>query len=171
MWRRIVRWGGGLLIAFAAIQLLVTVAVRTKFPPFINAMRRLNRSMINPRMMERAGKAGSYAAVIRHRGRNTGAPYATPVLAEPTDEGFVVPLPYGTHVDWLKNVLASGEAAIEHDGTTYSVDHPELIPSAVAEPHVPAEFQERLRFYGVDHYLRVRIAVDEPAGDRTTVSV
>ncbi len=161
MWRRIVKWGGGLLIAVAAIQVLVTVAVRTKFPPFIDALRWLNRAVINPRVIERSGRPGSYASVIHHQGRQTGTPYSTPVVAEPTAEGFVVPLPYGTKVDWLQNVLASGRASIVSNGITYPVDHAELVPAAVAEPHIPAGFQERLRFYGVSHYLRVRHAVDE----------
>lgn len=40
---------------------------------------------------------------------------------------FVIPLPYGEGADWLTNVLASGEAAIEAKGGTYDVVRPEVI--------------------------------------------
>jgi hypothetical protein len=74
----------------------------------------------------------------------------------------VIPLPYGTTPDWLKNVLAEGSAVIVNEGNTYRVDRPELIPSAVAFADVPPKSQWSLRLYGVDHFLRVRL--EEPQG-------
>jgi hypothetical protein len=74
-------------------------------------------------------------------GRTSGRPYETPVEAFATDDGFLVALPYGPDTDWLKNVL---------------VDHPELVPTAVAAPHLPAKEQRNLRLFAVGQCLRVR---------------
>src|SRR3712207_665880 len=48
----------------------------------------------------------------------SGREYATPMWAVPATEGNVVSLPFGEGADWLKNVLAAGQATIENEGTT-----------------------------------------------------
>ena len=68
----------------------------------------------------------------------------------------MISLPYGPDTDWLKNVLASGSATIVDEGNTYGVDRPELVPTAVAAPHLPAKEQRTLRLFAVDQCLRVR---------------
>ena len=76
----------------------------------------------------------------------------------PIDDGFVVALPYGLSADWVKNVLASGSATIAHDGSSYDVDRPEVVPlSAVGQQFSPAD-QRAHRLFGVDQCLRVRRA-------------
>ncbi|HUH69305.1 MAG TPA: nitroreductase, partial [Mycobacterium sp.] len=57
-------------------------------------------------MLRLAGRKHWYASAIRHAGRRSGKQYATPVVADRVADGFVIPLPYGTRVDWLQNVLA-----------------------------------------------------------------
>ncbi|WP_179956878.1 hypothetical protein [Amycolatopsis anabasis] len=78
--------------------------------PLNNAMRASNECVLNPVMMRLAGRRHWYAAAIRHTGRRTGKEYATPVVAVRAGDGFIVPLPYGTGVNWLRDVLASGLA-------------------------------------------------------------
>jgi deazaflavin-dependent oxidoreductase (nitroreductase family) len=70
--------------------------------------------------------------VVRHVGRTTGRPFETPVQAVVTDDWFVIALPYGANTDWLKNVLATKSATIVREGTTYTVDRPEIVPMSVA---------------------------------------
>lgn len=156
MWRRIAQIVGGLFIALTALSILFMVSMRAKYPPVLTAVRRMNRALWNPRAMKTAGQPGAMAAVIRHIGRTSGTPYETPIGPYATDDGFVVALPYGSTPDWLKNVLAAGSAVIVHEGNTYRVDHPELIPSAVALGHVPRSEQWSLRLFGIDQFLRVR---------------
>lgn len=55
-------------------------------------------------------------AIVKHRGRNSGRGYRTPVMAFPTDNGFVFALTYGRDVDWLKNLLASDIGTLEYNG-------------------------------------------------------
>jgi hypothetical protein len=94
--------------------------------------------------------------VIKHRGRTSGTKYETPIGPFASDDGFVIPLPYGATADWVKNVLAEGSAVIVTEGEVYHVDHPELVSSDDAMPEIPAKYQWSLRLYNVDDFLRVR---------------
>jgi hypothetical protein len=78
-----------------------------------------------------------------------------------TEDGFVIALPYGPGTDWVRNVMASGSATIVHEGATYRVDHPEVIPVVTGAPYMPAKEQRGLRRFAVDRCLRVRRVVPE----------
>ena len=73
--------------------------------PLKNAVRVFNKRVLNPVMLSMAGRKHWYAAAIRHTGRRSSKRYVTPVLADRFADGFVIPLPHGTGVDWLRNVL------------------------------------------------------------------
>lgn len=137
--------------------------MRTKTPAVLRAVRRFNRAFTNPHAMRKAGTPGVRASIVRHVGRTSGRPYETPVETFATDDGFVIALPYGRDTDWLKNVFASGSATIVDDGTIYRVDQPQLVPTAVAVPHLPANEQRTLRLFAVDQCLRVRTVERENA--------
>ena len=62
----------------------------------------------------------------------------------------------GSGTDWLKNVLASGTAAIVHHGATYPVDQPEIVPMERARAYVPATLQRAHRLVHIEGCLRVR---------------
>ena len=125
-----------------------------KNPRVRDSVRSFNKHVLNPAMMALAGRRYWYAAVIRHTGRNSGKPYCTPVVAVTVSDGIVVPLPYGTGVDWLRNVLAAGSATITNKGRTYSVVRPEVIDAATAEPLLSARWRRTLHRWDVDNYVR-----------------
>ena len=158
MLRRIAKVFIGLFLACVAVLGLFMAVMRSKYPPALTAVRRFNRAVTNPRAMETAGQPGAMASVIRHVGRTSRTPYETPIGPVPTDDGFVTPLPYGLTPDWLKNVLAEGSAEIVHEGITYPVSDPEIIPSSVAFVYVPHSEQRALRAFAVDQFLQVRRA-------------
>lgn len=141
--------GGGLLLA------LFTLGFRAKFAPLHAAIRRFNRDVANPRQLQRAGQAGSWASVIHHVGRTTGTPYRTPVVALPTKDGFLFALPYGARADWVRNVVAAGSATLDHDGQTTHVARPRLVPAHEANDHLPRTQQQIHRIYGVEDFLVV----------------
>lgn len=169
MWRPIATFVVGLVLVLATIGIVFFVGMRTKSPFVLNTVRRFNRAFGNPYQMKRAGTPGAYASVIRHVGRKTGRSYATPVVPFATDDGFVIALPYGSRADWLKNVLASGSATIVHEGNTYRVDQPELVPTAEAAPYMPAKEQRGLRRFAVDRCLRVRLVEQDEASELESV--
>jgi hypothetical protein len=53
-------------------------------------------------------RAGNCLGGGRYRPARSGKDYATPVVADHVGDGIILPLPYGTGVDWLSSVLAAG---------------------------------------------------------------
>jgi deazaflavin-dependent oxidoreductase (nitroreductase family) len=147
---------GVLLIAVAIVLTVFAVGMRRKTPWVLNAVRLFARDLGNPRIMKKAGTPGAYASVIKHTGRRSGRSYATPVAAAVTDEGFAIATVYGTNTDWLKNVLADGRATIVHEGRTYPVDRPELVPLEEIEDAFERKELRTLHRYRVTTCLRLR---------------
>ena len=126
-------------------------------------IRLLNKRVLNPTMMTLAGRRHFYAAVLRHRGRRSGREYATPVVAVPVaGDAFVVPLPYGEEVDWLKNVLAAGRATMEARGETHEVAEPEVIDAAEAFPLLDERHRRTWRRFGIERFLRAKAVRRDP---------
>ena len=121
---------------------LFVIGMRTRHPLLLHPLFWLMRSRINPRSLRTAGTPGASASIIRHRGRVSGRDLETPVDVVQTDAAFLVALPYGTHANWVRNVLASGSAAVVHDGAVHAVEHPEIVPMhSVASAFTPADLR------------------------------
>jgi hypothetical protein len=101
------------------------------------------RAVSNPRQKRSAGGPGAYASVIRHTGRASGKPYETPVGAVATEDGFMI-------------ALASGSAVIVHEGHTYRVDRPQVLPIEAAAGYLSADDRRFHRLFGIHECLRVR---------------
>jgi hypothetical protein len=137
--------------------------MRTKSPRLLRRVRLFNRSVTNRLQRRSAGRPGSSASLMRHRGRTSGRAHETPLVPFPIEGGFVIPLPYGTDTDWLKNVLAHGSAVLVTDGRTYDVDRPEVIPTDTVGDAFPPSEKRTHRMFGVTHCVRLRGLVAEPA--------
>jgi hypothetical protein len=86
------------------------------------------------------------------------------VTAEPTADGYVIPLSYGEDVDWLKNVRASGRGTIEARDGTHVVGEPKVIDAEEAMAAVSARARLMYRAFGVERYLKMkRLAEEESA--------
>lgn len=157
---------GVLIVGLAVIGLVYVLGMRAKSSLVLTPLIRFQRAFINPRQMRSAGTPGAYAAVIRHRGRTSGRSYETPVGAVATDDGFVVGLVYGSRANWVQNVLASGTATIVHEGHTYEVDQPEIVPMRAVEAQFAAGDQRGFRWLAVDEALRVRRVEFGGVGER-----
>jgi len=131
-------------------------------PRVRDAVRTFNRYVLNPVMLGLAGRRFWYASVIRHTGRNSGRCYRTPVVVKKVPGGVVVPLPYGTKVDWLRNVLAAGHATIDAHGRTYDVIEPRVIDARTAEPQLSARDRWVFRRAKVDNYVAFAVAGQPP---------
>ncbi len=79
-----------------------------------------------------AGRRHSPYARLEHVGRRSGRSYTTPVGAFPYGDGFVIGLSYGADVDWCRNVMAAGHAAVQWHGETFGLERPEIIPMSPA---------------------------------------
>jgi len=123
-----------------------------------DAVREFNKHVLNPVMMQLAGHKHWYAAIIRHTGRRSGKSYATPVVADRVTDGFILPLPYGTGVDWLRNVLAAGKATVTVSGQTYDVVEPEIIDAATASPQLSPRRRRAFARFGIDNFVKIKLA-------------
>jgi deazaflavin-dependent oxidoreductase (nitroreductase family) len=145
-----------LLVGVSAIAFGFVLGMRAKSRPVVDAGIWFTRSVANPLAMKSAGTPGASASVIRHRGRKSGLAYETPVGAVPADDGFVIALPYGERADWPRNVLASGRATIGHEGHSYEVDQPEIVPMRTVENCFSDSDRRSFRLFRVNQCLRVR---------------
>lgn len=108
-----------------------------------------------------AGGARSRWGLIEHVGRTSGHLYRTPVSPRPIEGGYELPLPYGTDVDWVRNVLASGQARIQFHDTIVELDQPEIVEAqdALSLPDAVRGTAQRLGY----HYLRLHTVAEMPA--------
>ena len=108
----------------------------------------------------RRSGTGSQGPHRRQRGQGV---YSTAVWAHRVGESFWVGLPYGTDVDWLRNVRAAGGCEIEHDGVRHRVVDPVVLPLTEL-PAALGRDRTMLRLMGVRAALRVDIeAAERPA--------
>ncbi|WP_020015950.1 nitroreductase family deazaflavin-dependent oxidoreductase [Promicromonospora sukumoe] len=143
-----------LVLGLACFTALVLV-MRTKNPRGLAVVRRFNRRFTNRRTLRHAGEAGSSNDLIRHVGRRSGMRYATPIGVYPMGDDFLVYLPYGSGVDWLRNVRAAGSAELRVDGQTYVVT-PEIVEPAAALPYLSAADRRVARLFRVTDFLALR---------------
>ena len=147
---------GALILTMAAIGVVFVLGMRTRSPLVLGAVIWLTKHVFNPIGMKTAGQPGAYAARIIHRGRTSGRMYETPVGAVATADGFLISLPYGLKSNWLRNVLASGSATLVHEGHTYQVDQPEMIPLQSVEKAFGSSDQTMHSVFGLTEVLRLR---------------
>ena len=105
----------------------------------------------------RGARRSGLGAAVHHVGRRSGTPYATPVIAHRSAHEVFVPLPYGTDVDWLRNLLAAGRGAIDLDGSTFDLDRPEVVPIGEVEGLLPVSMRRIVRMNGTREAVRMRI--------------
>jgi deazaflavin-dependent oxidoreductase (nitroreductase family) len=129
------------------------------------AMRVFNKHVLNPVMLMAAGRGGFYASVINHTGRRSGRHYHTPVVAERVADGFVVPLIYGEHVDWLQNLRVHGSGTMRHAGRTYTVEMPIVVDAATAEAELPPRRRRVFERFGVKSFVHLNLASADVSSD------
>jgi deazaflavin-dependent oxidoreductase (nitroreductase family) len=95
-------------------------------------------------------------AIVRHTGRTSGKPYATPVVARPTPDGFLIPLPFGDATQWAKNLFAAGDGSIRFAGREHRIEEPRIISLEEASAHLPLAIRFSSRRLGIVQWVSVR---------------
>jgi deazaflavin-dependent oxidoreductase (nitroreductase family) len=75
-------------------------------------------------------------AVIRHRGRSSGKDYETIVSAYRKGSVLAIGLVHGK-TNWVKNVLAAGEADIRVGRKDLHLVNPRVLPVGTVDPALP----------------------------------
>ncbi|GAA4607267.1 hypothetical protein BJY16_006241 [Actinoplanes octamycinicus] len=117
------------------------------------AVRQFTKHVLNPAMRKVAGRRHWYAAALHHIGRTSGRAYLTPVVAEPVPGGFIIPMPYGTGVDWLGNLRAAGRGTIDLHGRRSTITGFQVIGPDVALPRVRPARRRVWRRLNVKEFL------------------
>lgn len=121
----------------------------------LNQVRYFNRRYFNPFSLSFAGRPYSFWSVILHTGRSSGKEYMTPIVADRQDGCFVIPLPYGRQVDWLKNIMAAARCELIYHGKVYRASQPEVISLEEGIGAFPGITQTLLRQSDTDAFLRL----------------
>jgi deazaflavin-dependent oxidoreductase (nitroreductase family) len=151
------------LAVVAVVGLVFVVGMRRQWPPVRAAIIWLGKVGFNRIQLRTAGTPGAYAAIIRHRGRVSGRMYETPVGVTGSPDGsLLIMLPYG-RTDWLRNVLAAGEATLTWEGETFPVERPEVIALTSVWGSLSASDQRAGRMFGVREGLRLWRVRERPA--------
>jgi len=75
-------------------------------------------------------------SVIKHRGRTSGKEYETVVSAYRKGDTLAILLAHGK-TNWVKNILAAGEAHIQHKRQDLHLINPRLVPAGSDDPSLP----------------------------------
>jgi deazaflavin-dependent oxidoreductase (nitroreductase family) len=106
--------------------------VPMKFPP---AVERFQIKYMNP-LMRPVAKYLPGFAIIKHRGRKSGTPYETVVNAYRKGNVVAVLLAHGK-TNWVKNVLAAGEADARISRRDVHLINPRVLPVGSDDPSLP----------------------------------
>src|SRR5436190_11224175 len=92
-------------------------------------MARLNKRYFNKVQAVYAPYLPPWAMIV-HKGRKSGREFRTPVLAWRFGDTLGVVLYYGAESDWLRNVLAAGQAQVIRRGQTLRLTRPRIVPAS-----------------------------------------
>ena len=134
----------------------------TRLDEVKDRIRYFNRRILNPFTLCFAGRKRSPYAIVQHIGRRSGRHCATPVVARPAGNAFIVPLPYGEKVDWCQNVLAAKGCLVAFHGRCYRVSDPEVVDATAAKPAFPPWMWSLFRRADTRRFLRLRRISDLP---------
>lgn len=146
---------GTVVVGVVLLFGLLMVGLRWQVGPVLDFIRRMNKSVSNPRVMRTAGTTETETSVIEHVGRTSGRAYQTPIDVIPTATGLMVALPYGTRADWVRNVLAAGSATVVTQGERVDVDRPSFVAIADVAHMIPKRTMRMLRLFGVTQLLHL----------------
>ncbi len=75
-------------------------------------------------------------SIIKHRGRTSGTVYETPVSAYRKGNTLAILLAHGK-TNWVKNILAAGEAEIRLGRRDLHLVNPRVVPAGTDDPSLP----------------------------------
>jgi deazaflavin-dependent oxidoreductase (nitroreductase family) len=116
-------------------------------------VRVFNKLITNKILIHIAGKKFGHFSILRHIGRKTGKEYSIPVIAEPSEIGFVIALTYGLKVDWYENLKAKGTCKLRWKEKEYSLHNPKLIEPEIGLKSFPVFIRFALRFARIQYFL------------------
>ncbi len=148
----------GIGVVVWAAETAVTVwAWRSRDPRGLRLIKRFNKYVLNPLVLRFSGRSG-LSAIVQHVGRRSGTPYASPVIAIQSDRDVIIPLPYGTDVDWLRNLRAAGQGVVDLEGRSLRVYEPAVVDIDDVIGLLPAPMVRTVRLNGAREAVRLHVS-------------
>ena len=101
--------------------------------------------------------------ILVYRGRRSGKRYRTPMNVFRDGDDWIFALTYGSDVQWVKNVLATGEAEVEVRSRRVRLVQPELFLDP-KRSRMPQPVRLILGLMRVSEFMRMRPAPDGGGG-------
>jgi deazaflavin-dependent oxidoreductase (nitroreductase family) len=98
-------------------------------------LERFQIKYVNPALRPLSKRLPGFA-VVKHRGRTSGKDYETIVTAYRRDGVLAIGLIHGK-TNWVKNVLAAGQADIHVGGKDLHLVNPRVLDAGTVDPTLP----------------------------------
>jgi deazaflavin-dependent oxidoreductase (nitroreductase family) len=118
-------------------------------------LRTFVKHFVNPVLRNLARSSRGPFALLRHVGRRSGKQYEIPLMVWRVDDGFVIVLTYGRHVDWLRNLQAAGQGSLRWHKQEYVLQQPVFIDAKAALPALPLLIKTVLRWRGIHEFVKI----------------
>lgn len=136
---------------------LMMWAVRSRNPRVIRLLTWYHKHVTNPVMVRFVSGRSAHAALLHHVGRRSGNAYVTPLTAHRSEDTIIVPLPYGTNVDWFRNLQAAGHGVVKLESRSFAVDEPEVVPIDQVLPLLPSFVARIVQLHDTKNALRLHV--------------
>ncbi len=80
------------------------------------------------------------------------------MIARQSHQDVIIPLPYGTDVDWLRNLLAAGQGVIDLEGRSLQVDEPAVVDIDDVMGLLPTPMVLTVRLNGAREAARLHVS-------------
>ena len=127
--------------------------------PAARAITRFIATIVNPAVSLLAGSRWMpLFGVLVHRGRRSGREFRTPVVMLRHGNGLVIPLTFGDHANWYRNVVAAGSCRVRWQGHEKQLKAPAVVETAMVSQGFSPAVRLMLRGAGIGHFLKLEPA-------------
>jgi deazaflavin-dependent oxidoreductase (nitroreductase family) len=126
--------------------------------PLPKGLARFNRVVTNRIVGPFAARLPGFA-IVTHIGRRSGREHSNPVNLFRSGDRYVIALTYGADSQWVRNVLAAGEASVQTRGRRLRLVEPEVLHDE-RRSLVPAPVRPILRAAKVSDFMLLRRTPD-----------
>lgn len=137
---------------------LMQWAFKSRNPRVVGWLTSYHKHVTNPVMVRFFSGRSAHSALLHHVGRRSGKTYATPLTAHRAEDTIIVPLPYGTETDWVRNLQAAGQGVVELESRSFTVDEPEVVPIDQVMALLPPFVVRIVRMHETKYALRLHVA-------------
>ena len=137
---------------------LMMWAFKSRNPRVIGWLTWYHKHVTNPVWVRFFAGRSANSALLHHVGRKSGKAFVTPLTAHKSEDTIIIPMPYGTETDWLRNLQAASQGVVELDNRSYSVDEPEVVPVDEVMPLLSPMVARIVQLHETEKALRLHVA-------------